>query len=163
MPIVRLMPGEEGRLDAFLALHPSTSLFLRSNLRRAGLLDDGRPFQARYAALMADDGAITGVVAHAWNGNLLVQADPDQAMALAASLAGDGDRPIAGIIGPLAAAQAVRSLFPLRELAREGAEDLFDLPLDDLIIPPALQGGSPFLASRGGGRFPPAGRVAACL
>ncbi|WP_051330423.1 GNAT family N-acetyltransferase [Niveispirillum irakense] len=138
MPIIRLMPGDEERLDAYLARHPSTSLFLRSNLRRAGFQDEGKAFQARYAAMIGADGSISGVVAHAWNGNLLVQAVPDQAIPLAASLAEDGDRPVAGIIGPLPAAQAVRSLFPHRELASDGTQDLFDLPLAELRIPHIL-------------------------
>lgn len=139
MPIIRLVPGDEERLDAFLALHPSTSLFLRSNLRRAGLWDEGRAFQARYAAMIGADGGITGVVAHAWNGNLLVQATPDQAISLAASLAVEGDRPVAGIIGPLPAVQAVRALFPQKELASDGTQDLFDLPLADLRVPQILR------------------------
>lgn len=149
MPIIRMMPGDEERLDAYLARHPSTSLFLRSNLRRAGLRDEGKAFQARYAAMIGADGSISGVVAHAWNGNLLVQAVPDQAIPLAALLAEDGDRPVAGIIGPLPAAQAVRSLFPHRALASDGTQDLFDLPLAELRIPHIL-GDSAFAWRRAG-------------
>lgn len=140
--IRRLVPGDEGRLDAFLALHPATSLFLRSNLRRAGLVDDGQRFQARYAALVDDAGAVQGVVAHAWNGNLLIQADPDGAADLARHHMAAGDRPVKGIIGPLAAVRAARALFPGRPTLKESAEDLFDLPLADLRVPLPLADGS---------------------
>lgn len=140
--IIRLVPGDEGRLDAYLAGHPATSLFLRSNLRRAGLLDRGQRFQGRYAAALNPDGAIEGVIAHSWNGNMLIQAPPDLAVELALLLMADGDRPLCGLIGPLPAAQAVARAFPSHHPKRDGAEDLFDLPLDRLVVPPLLSSGA---------------------
>lgn len=142
--IRRLVPGDEGRLDAYLALHPATSLFLRSNLRRAGLADDGQRFQGRYAAWVDADGAVQGVVAHAWNGNLLIQAEPEMAADLARYHLAAGDRPVQGIIGPLDAVRAVQTLFPDRPLLKDGAEDLFDLRLDALLVPGALAEGALF-------------------
>lgn len=139
--IRRLLPGEVGRLDAYLARHPATSMFLRSNLRRAGLTDRPERFHARYAALVDGDGAVQGVVSHAWNGNLLIQAEPDVAVAIARFHLAAGDRAVAGLIGPLPAVRAVQALFPDRTLLKDGAEDLFDLPLSDLKIPAALADG----------------------
>ncbi|MFV3127897.1 GNAT family N-acetyltransferase [Niveispirillum sp. KHB5.9] len=140
--IQRLAPGDEGRLDAYLARHPATSLFLRSNLRRVGLTDKGQRFQARYVALVDGAGAVQGVVAHAWNGNLLIQAEPVAAVELARYHIAVGDRPVKGILGPLAAMRAVQALFSGRPTLKDGAEDLFDLPLADLHVPPALADGA---------------------
>lgn len=142
MDLIRLLvPGDEGRLEAYLAQHKATSLFLRSNVRRAGLGDTGQRFQGRYAALVDHAGDIQGVVSHAWNGNLLIQAEPDIALALARFHMAAGDRPVQGIIGPLASVRAVLALFPGRPVSRDGAEDLFDLPLAELRVPPTLAQG----------------------
>jgi len=47
MPDLRtLQPGDEAALDAFLARHAESSMFLRSNARAAGLVDRGEPLQA---------------------------------------------------------------------------------------------------------------------
>ncbi|OYQ32579.1 hypothetical protein CHU95_17520 [Niveispirillum lacus] len=139
--IHRLLPGDEGRLDAYLARYPATSMFLRSNLRRAGLADRPERFHARYAALVDGDDAVQGVVSHAWNGNLLIQAEPDLAVAIARFHLAAGDRAVAGLIGPLPAVRAVQALFPDRPLLKDGAEDLFDLSLSDLKVPAALVDG----------------------
>jgi ribosomal protein S18 acetylase RimI-like enzyme len=136
-----LLPGDEGRLDAYLARHPATSMFLRSNVRRVGLADRAERYHARYAALMDGDAAVHGVVSHAWNGNLLIQAEPDLAMDLAGFHLAAGDRAVAGIIGPLPAVRAVQTLFPNRPLLKDGAEDLFDLSLSDLKVPASLADG----------------------
>lgn len=138
MLIRLLLPGDEGRLDAYLARHPATSMFLRSNVRRVGLADRAERYHARYAALVDGDGAVHGVVSHAWNGNLLIQAEPDDAIGLARFHLAAGDRAVAGIIGPLPAVRAVQTLFPDRPMLKDGAEDLFDLPLSDLKVPAAL-------------------------
>lgn len=140
--IARLGPGDEERLDAYLAQHPATSLFLRSNLRCAGLVDRGQRFQGRYAAALTAEGEIAGVIAHAWNGNMLIQAPPDMAADIARNLSADGDRPLCGLIGPLTAAKAVADAFPEQSPRRDGAEDLFDLSLDRLIVPPLLSSGA---------------------
>ncbi|SNS38025.1 MULTISPECIES: GNAT family N-acetyltransferase [unclassified Azospirillum] len=140
--IVRLAPGDEGRLDAYLAGHPATSLFLRSNLRRAGLVDEGQRFQGRYAAALTAEDDIAGVIAHSWNGNMLIQAPPVLAVELARHLMAEGDRLLCGLIGPLEAASAVADAFPEQSFRRGGAEDLFDLPLDRLVVPPLLSSGT---------------------
>src|SRR5439155_27320443 len=64
MPDLRtLQPGDEAALDAFLARHAESSMFLRSNARAAGLVDRGEPLQATYVAAI-EGGAIVAVVAH---------------------------------------------------------------------------------------------------
>lgn len=143
MPAIRrLVPGDEEWLDGYLARHAATSLFLRSNLRRAGLIDSGERFQGRYAALIGDDQAIHGIVAHSWNGNLLIQAPPDVAIELSRHLSAYGDRPVTGLIGPLAAVRAVQTAFPELTLLKDSAEDLFELRLDGLQVPASLSDGA---------------------
>ena len=74
MPVdVRLLgPDDRDALERFLLAHADSSLFLRSNVRAAGLVDDGRPFSGTYAG--AFDGGLRAVAAHYWNGNVIVQA-----------------------------------------------------------------------------------------
>jgi RimJ/RimL family protein N-acetyltransferase len=69
--IRRLVSGEEAVTDAYLATVPERTLFLRSNLARAGLADDGRPVSGVYAGAF-DDGTLAGVAAHFWNDNIVV-------------------------------------------------------------------------------------------
>lgn len=140
--IALLAPGAEAALDAFLAQHPATSLFLRSNLRRAGLADGGQRFGGRYGASLDTDGTIQGVVSHAWNGNLLIQAPPEIAAELALWHAGKGDRPVRGAIGPLPAVRAVQAALPGLTATKDTAEDLFDLDLAGLRVPPDLASGA---------------------
>ena len=76
MTLRLLTPSDESRLEAFLAGHRDTSMFLRANARRTGLADRGEMYQATYAAAFRD-GHIIGVAGHCWNGMVLVQA-PEQ-------------------------------------------------------------------------------------
>ena len=47
--VVRLLgPDDRAPLEAFLERHADSSLFLRSNLRAGGLVDEGEPFQATW-------------------------------------------------------------------------------------------------------------------
>jgi uncharacterized protein len=51
VPTLRtLQPGDELSLEAFLLQHTNISMFLRSNLRAAGLLDLDARFQGTYVA-----------------------------------------------------------------------------------------------------------------
>src|SRR3546814_11247861 len=68
-----LDPDDADDLERFLAAHADTAMFLRSNVRAAGLIDRGETYQGTYVARI-EGGAIAGVVCHAWNGLLLIQA-----------------------------------------------------------------------------------------
>lgn len=93
-----LCEGDEERLDRFLAQHADSSLFLRSNLRIAGLIDRGEPLQGTYAAAIRQD-EIVAVVGHFWNENLILQA-PEQATGLVAAVVEASHRRLGGLIGP---------------------------------------------------------------
>lgn len=73
MEIRRLMPGGAAALEAVLLPRIATSMFLLGNLRAAGLIDNGVRFSGTYVGAF-DDGVLTGVVAHYWNGMLMPQA-----------------------------------------------------------------------------------------
>ncbi|MBU7585136.1 MAG: GNAT family N-acetyltransferase [Nostoc sp. TH1S01] len=66
MAILRtLQPGDEALLEKFLLQHADTSMFLRSNWREAGLLDQGARFQGTYIAAIANE-TIVAVAARHW-------------------------------------------------------------------------------------------------
>ena len=140
-PIRLLGPGDEGRLEAFLAEHADSSLFLRSNLARGGLADRGQESQGAYAAALADD-RILGVAAHYRNGVLILQA-PTAAVRLARAAVAASGRPVAGLVGPWAQVDAVRHGPDLagRRVLSGSREVLLALPLAGLAVPPTLAAG----------------------
>lgn len=140
-----LAPGDEGRAEAFLAQHADTSMFLRSNLRAAGLRDEGEPLQGTYVAALEGE-RIVGIAEHAWNGMVLVQAPvalPELVRA-ATRATRPHDRPISGIAGPHAQVLAAREALGLgdRRTTMDSRERLYTLELAALRIPPALASGS---------------------
>src|ERR1700732_5456445 len=94
----RLQPGDEAAVEAFLRPRAETSMFLRANLRETGFLNQGRPYDADYFAIV-DGTAIRGVVSHACNGTMLLQA-PENAADLAIEAARASARPVTALIGP---------------------------------------------------------------
>ena len=68
----KLTPQDRSKLDAFLARHPATTMFMRSNLSRAGMAEEPTErFEALYVGALRD-GELTAVASHNWNGLLLV-------------------------------------------------------------------------------------------
>ena len=136
-----LSPGDEHALESFLKQHADTSMFLRSNLRAAGLAYEGKPLQAQYVAAVDGDG-IVAVVAHCWNDMLLVQA-PVQVEAVARAAVAHSGRPVMGISGPADQAAAARHALGLddRPTPKFGREELFALDLAHLVIPEQLADG----------------------
>ncbi len=134
-----LSGGHENALRAFLQQHAASSQFLLSNAATAGLVDHGQPYEGTYAAAFEGD-AIIAVVAHAWNGNLLVQA-PRYAVELARLAAARSGRRVKGIVGPWEQASRVRQALSLdpSSILLESAEELFWLELADLTTPEGLK------------------------
>lgn len=136
-----LGPGDEAVVDEFLDRHADASMFLRSNLRAAGLAYAGRTFEATWAGAF-EDGALAGVAAHAWNGNLLVQA-PRGLTDVVRHAVGASGRAVDGLFGEwtqvLAALTALGlDARPVRFLSHD---DLFALDLAGLVVPEALARG----------------------
>lgn len=136
---VRLLDSsDESLLEAFLAEHRDTSMFLRSNLRQAGLNFRPEPLYALYVAAIRS-GQITGVVAHAWNGMILIQA-PEEAGEIAKECVALSGRPVSGFTGPLEQVKTARVALGLESTpaTMESDEWLYTLDLSNLIIPSAL-------------------------
>ena len=139
MPILRILqPGDEVSLEAFLLQQTDTSMFLRSNWRAAGLLDQGARFQGTYIAAYIDEN-IVAVAAHFWNGMIVVQAPIHLLEVVQAAVAQSG-RAISGISGPAAQVEATKSIlgFSNRPTQLDEPEILLSLALRNLQIPQAL-------------------------
>ena len=130
--------GDEATLEAFLRRHADSSMFLRSNARAAGLEYHGAPLEATYVAAFRG-GVITAVAAHCWNGMILVQA-PERVPDVARAAVEHSRRPVAGFSGPVDQVAAARRALGLDRApaAKDSAERLYALSLDDLVVPPAL-------------------------
>jgi len=137
-----LQPGDEERLDHFLRGHADSSLFLRSNALAAGLRDEGRPLQATYVAEVEGE-EVVAVVAHGWNGNLLLQARKSVGE-LSRRAAATTGRLIAGVLGPWGQVVAALTELGLSEAATSlrSREDLFALDLRTLRTPEPLTSGA---------------------
>lgn len=135
--------GDEAALERFLAPRATESMFLRSNARMAGLVDCGEPFQGTYVAAI-EDGRVTAVAAHFWNGMLILQApDPEtREPAARAALARSG-RELKGLAGPWSQVECVRRSLGLgaRETSLDSREDLYTVRLADLRVPEPLAAG----------------------
>jgi ribosomal protein S18 acetylase RimI-like enzyme len=139
--IRRLVEGEEAALDPFLATHTVSSMFMRSNLRRVGLVDRGEPYQATYVAAF-DRGEVVGVVGHCWNGMLLVQA-PAAVELLAPEAVAASGREVLGVSGPGEQVTRARRALGLEsaETTEDSIDDLFSLELGAMKVPAALTEG----------------------
>ena len=136
--LVRLLgPDDRATLDGFLLEHADSSLFLRSNLYAAGIVDEGRPLQGTYVGAF-DGGVLVGVAAHCWNGNILLQAPRhlEDVVRAAVSLSG---RELLGVVGPWEQVCGVRGALEMPEPPVFQSEDvLYALALDDLVRPSSL-------------------------
>ena len=139
MPSVRLLgPADLPAVDAFLLRHADSSLFLRSNLRTAGIVDRGETFQGTYAGAF-DGGDLVGVAAHCWNGNVIVQAPAALDAVVRTAVAATG-RGVRGIVGPWEQSMAARGALAMadRPARFESRDVLFALALADLVRPATL-------------------------
>jgi RimJ/RimL family protein N-acetyltransferase len=133
-----LRPGDEADLERFLARHADVSMFLRSNLRRAGLVDRGGPYEGTYAAAFEGD-EMVGAAAHYWNGMLIVAA-PAACAEVAQVAAAASGREVEGLLGAwneLGVARRALGLAAARTRL-DSREQLFALDLAELRVPPAL-------------------------
>ncbi len=114
----KLHDGDIALLTRFLRPHTEASMILLSNIRSSGLQFEQRPFHGDYFGAFDPDGSLCGVLAHYWNGNLLMQApDPDALTGLCRRLAGGTARPVTGVVGP-----DQQALAAIAELGLHGAE-----------------------------------------
>jgi RimJ/RimL family protein N-acetyltransferase len=141
-PDIRILQtGDEAALEAFLLPRVADSMFLIGNMRTAGLVDGGRPYEGTYAAAF-ERGQIVSVAAHYWNGNLIFQA-PLHLEALARAAVAASGRPLQGLIGPQEQVGAAKAALGVADDAAQmdESEGLYRLALAGLIVPPVLGSG----------------------
>ncbi|HZH77749.1 MAG TPA: GNAT family N-acetyltransferase [Archangium sp.] len=136
-----LGPGDEAALERFLAERLNSSLFLLSNSRASGLRDGDMPYQGAYVGAF-EEGTLRAVVAHYWNGNIVLQA-PEHLEPLLEALEARTTRPVRELIGPWEQVVRARRVLGLDEARTtlESKELLFALALPRLRLPPALDSG----------------------
>ena len=126
---------DEAELDAFMALHNHSSLYLRCELRRTLL----RPS----FAIAREDGRIVAAAAQSLSGMILLQA-PVHAEVVARAALKNSVRRLAGFYGPLEQVRAARRAMGLDAIPalKDTAEDLFALKLAQLRLPGPLAEGA---------------------
>lgn len=136
-----LAPGDDEVVAAFLDRHADSSMFLRSNLRGAGLVDRGEAFHATWAGAFDGD-ALVGVAAHAWNQNVLLQAPHGLAEVVRHAVAASR-RPVAGFLGPWQQVVDARAALGAARGTTQfvSHDDLFALDLVELVVPAPLARG----------------------
>jgi GNAT superfamily N-acetyltransferase len=140
-----LTAGDEERFEQFLTAHRDTSMLLRANARRAGLVYEGAAFQSVHVGAF-EGGALTGVAAHAWTGLMLLQAPlgPEAVAVLARACAEHSGRKVTGFAGPPTQVTAARAALGLVDAATavDGHERMYAMDLADIIVPASLLNGS---------------------
>jgi uncharacterized protein len=140
----RLVRGDEEALEARLAARPDTTMFLRSNLARAGIEHTGEPYSGTYVGLF-DDEELASVGAHYWNDNIVLStSDIGHVAPLTRYLVDTSKRRVAGLFGVWNEVTAAKNaLHVTDEMVRWSSRELlFALRLDDLVVPRALDDGS---------------------
>lgn len=128
----------------FLAAHADSSMFLLGNARAESLEYSGRPRSAEYWGAFDGSGEMRGVLAHCWNGNVLLQApDPVVLEGLLAGFGSAATRPLAGALGDVGQVQSLVDWLgvPQEQYAVNVREDLYALPLDALHWPGRAENG----------------------
>jgi predicted GNAT family acetyltransferase len=128
--------GDEPAIEAFLARHAETSMFLRSNLAQFGLFDRESPHGTQFWRAGAD--GITAVFGLSNAGFAMVQA-PDAPDALFADFAARVvGRRLAGLTGAVDQVARMRAALGVdgAAYALDAPEPLYRLTLDGLRIPP---------------------------
>jgi RimJ/RimL family protein N-acetyltransferase len=137
-----LLADDSAALETFLRRHADSSMFLRSNLRMAGIVDRGETYHGTYVAAF-EGGTMVGAIANSWSGMVLIQA-PAHLDALVPALRQATDRPVSGFAGPADQVNAARRLFGMarRPSRIDDREILMALDVADLRQPASLVDGT---------------------
>lgn len=138
MHVSKLHDGHVERCERFLSQHAETSMFLRGNIKRVGLEYREKEYHGEYFGAWNKAGNMVGVLAHCWNGNVIMQAQDNHALRLLASaFANAVARPIVGILGPDEQAKIVIDALSLsgEAYATNRRETLYALDLKMLSMP----------------------------
>ncbi|WP_296747214.1 GNAT family N-acetyltransferase [Mesorhizobium sp.] len=126
-------PGDEAALQAFLARHADSSLYLRYFLAKGGLVDEGKPLQGTYAAAFLGTDAV-GLAMHNWQGGVFLQA-PTHAADLASAAVDASGRALIALLGPYSQVEDAHRGLGERPATKRAKEGLFALGIDEMIGP----------------------------
>ena len=142
MDIRILDNSDHPKLEAFLHGHMDSSMFLRSNALRVGLVYRDSPFHALYYGAIEGERLI-GVVAHAWTGMVLLQCPGDLDELVRRCIMSSG-RKVTGFAGPADQVRRAQIALNLADAPAKMAEEewLYALDLAELKIPELLTNGS---------------------
>lgn len=138
MSIRKLRNSDAETLEQFLSGYAETSMFLRSNMKRAGLEYQDSDYYGDYFGAFDETGSVIGVLAHYWNGNIMMQAlDKAILSGLIHAFRETVTRPVAGILGADEQAKTVINELFLSDAAYAAnrSEGLYALDLDALSFP----------------------------
>ena len=139
---IRILDNSDRQaFEDFLKDHRDSSMFLRSNALRVGLEFRDAPLHALFTGAIEGE-RITGVVAHGWNGMVMLQC-PGEITELARNCISWSGRKVTGFIGPANQVRRARLALGLADAPTNMDEEewLYALDLSDIKIPVALQNG----------------------
>ena len=139
MSIKKLQDSDQEKLEQFLSGYPETSMFLRSNMKRVGLEYQDKDYHGDYFGAFDKAGNVTGVLAHYWNGNIMMQAKDQSILSvLIDAFRNAATRPVAGILGVDDQAKTVidELLLSDKNYSTNNSDSLYSLDLDTLSFPP---------------------------
>lgn len=136
-----LVPGDEKHVEALLAAHADSSLFLRRNVLN-GVVDRDAPYHGTWAGAF-DDGRLVAVAQHTRFNSVVVQAPVHLAAVVRAAVRASG-RAVSGFIGPWSQALAARTAagFGGAAMRVDSHEGLYALALEAHVVPAALEIGA---------------------
>ena len=138
MFVRKLENKDTEKVEQFLSQYAETSMFLRSNMKRAGLTYEGKDYQGDYFGAFDEDNAVTGVLSHYWSNGVMMQA-PDTSIldALLETFMKAVTRPVQAVLGENHQAEHVIEALGLsgHTFATNSAERLYTLDLNNLQLP----------------------------
>jgi len=141
----KLKVGDEEKVESFLSKFAEYTMFMRSNLLRAGFEFNDEIYQGDYLGSFNQEGDIIGILAHYWNGNIMMQAQDDEVLdTLVCQFKKNAHRPVAGIIGEHNQVMSVIHKLDLMEApySLNRKEGLYYLSLKSLCQPKMLASSS---------------------
>jgi predicted GNAT family acetyltransferase len=138
MTVRVLQARDETAIESFLSGYTATCMYIRSNLREAGLTYNGQPYEGEYWGSFDAAGSLNGVLAHYWNNNIMMQAsNPEVLSNLLQDFKAMVSRPIAGVLGVNHQADQVIKELGLSDApsALNTNEFLYSINLKELVLP----------------------------
>ena len=135
--ILKLNNNDVPEVERFLAPHAESSMFLRSNMARAGLEYKDEDYAGEYWAVF-DGENIKGILAHYWNGNVMMQCpEVHDLLQLTSYFLSKKTRKVKGILGLEEQAALVVDILdiPKEDFTLNNTEGLFSLDLNKLALP----------------------------